>query len=166
VSLNSLANLAVQRDAGTPAKTAVAAEDENPATEAQNWTDVLTAAIPTEALALYTFLTGAIIATISAGEDERLTMRWIIYVAGFVIIAAYLFGSYHRAAGKRKRRLPLREFLSASIAFAAWGLVMPGSPLLADLSSEDDRAVWTAIIIVSGIVLLWLVGKPLQKPAK
>jgi hypothetical protein len=49
------------------------------------------------------------------------------------------------------------------VAFAAWGLVMPQSPLAAELSG-DNRVIWTAIITVVGVAVLGLLSRSLQKP--
>jgi hypothetical protein len=52
-----------------------------------------------------------------------------------------------------------------SVAFAARGLVMPESPLMADLGS-DDRAVWTFVITGAGVALVGVLGVSLKEPAK
>lgn len=69
-----------------------------------------------------------------------------------------------RAAGK-KRRFPWLETAAAAVAFAAWGLVMPASPLNAELSG-DDRVIWTVIITVLGVGVLGLLGVPLSQQVK
>jgi hypothetical protein len=168
MSLRSLATIAAERDGGTPTKTtrktAAANEQQGEAeTRKASPGDVLVAAIPTEVLALYTFATSAFVASVSTG-DARLGLRWGVYVAGFVAIAAYLVNSYRRSA-QTVRNVPVRELLTASVAFGAWGLVMPGSPLMAQLSSSNQQ-VWSVLITAAGIVLLWIVGSPLKDQAK
>jgi hypothetical protein len=169
VSLSTLSTVAVQRDAGPPRRTKpkpkTAAEAQ--ATEQQGYLNVLVSAIPTEPLALYTFLIGGIVATIDAGESQRLKLRWGIYAVMVIFIVAWLGASYlrGRAAKDRKRKFPVAETAAAVVAFASWGLVMPQSPLNAELSG-DDRVVWTLIITVAGTALLSLLGLPLKEQAK
>jgi protein-S-isoprenylcysteine O-methyltransferase Ste14 len=91
-------------------------------------------------------------------------MRWAIYFFFLVVIVVYLLTSYRRDAGsKKKRKSPLGEILAASVAFSAWGLVMPGSPLSAVLE-EDDLTVWTVIITVGGVFLVGVLAGSLKNP--
>ena len=169
MSLSTLSTLAIQRDKSVPRRTKRKPKnaDETQETEQQTYVNVLVSAIPTEPLALYTFLTAGIVATIETGENQRLTLRWIIYAAMIVFIAAWLGVTYLRGrqASEKKRRFPVAETTAAVIAFASWGLVMPESPLNAEISG-DDRIVWTLIITVAGVALLLLLGVPLKEKAK
>jgi hypothetical protein len=168
MSLSRLSAVAAQRDTGPPkrAKRKPKSAQETEETEEQGYLDLLVTAIPTEPLALYTFLIGGIVATIDAGEDQRLTMRWAIYAAMIAFIILWLCASYiRRPSSDKKRKLPFVETLSAVVAFGAWGLVMPESPLNAELHG-DDRTVWTLVITVAGVALLGLLSGSLKKPAK
>ena len=123
-------------------------------------------AIPTEPLALYTFVVAGIVATIDVGENQRLAMRWTIYGVMIVFIAAWLtIGYRHGRAEVRKRTFPVAETMAAVVAFAAWGLVMPESPLNAELAG-DDRAVWTLLITGAGAAVLAAIGQSLKGQAK
>jgi hypothetical protein len=167
VSLSTLSAIAAQRDAGAPRRSTPKPESaaEARATEERGYMNVLVSAIPTEPLALYTFLTAGIVATIDAGEDQRIGLRWGIYAAMIVFIVAWLGAAYLRGRAAAKRRFPIAETAAAVIAFASWGLVMPQSPLNAQLSG-DDRVVWTLIITVAGAGLLGLLGVPLKEKVK
>jgi bacteriorhodopsin len=125
--------------------------------------DVLVAAIPTEALALYTAAIAAIAGGVAA--TDRHGLRWAAYAFGFFAIFAYLVQSFRRSVPgpKRKRQFPGRELLAAWVAFAAWGLVMPGSGLMASLDSAN-QTLWAVLVTVIGVALLWLVGSPLKDP--
>ena len=152
MSVRALATLAVKRDAEAP--------------ETKTYADTLIHAIPTEVLALYTFVVTEIVGTISAGDDERLSLRWIVFAAGVAGTVAYLLISYVRARHTtRSRPFPGQELIAATVAFAAWGLVMPGSPLMSALSDDDSR-IWSAIITAAAVALLGLLGGNLAKPAK
>lgn len=142
-----------------------AAAGEAAKTEKQGYLDLLLAAIPTEPLALYTFLVAGIVATLNPGSDQRLTMRWIIFGVAAAFIVVWMVTAFLRLPGKQKRALPWAEVSSAVIAFAAWGLVMPESPLAAELSGSD-QTVWTFIIVASGVALLGLLTGSMKKPAK
>jgi hypothetical protein len=177
MSINALADIAVMRDETEPrrvvkrgrrgarraAEPAAAAVDATQLPQ-QSYTDALIAAIPTEVLGVYTFvLTGIIGNTDLVGHDQLLA-RWLLYVAGFVVIAATLIRTYATRRHTRKRRFPVAELVAAFIGFAAWGLVMPGSPLMAVLSQRHAQ-MWTAIIIGAGATLLYLATGRLTSPA-
>jgi hypothetical protein len=57
------------------------------------------------------------------------------------------------------------ETVAALVAFGAWGLVMPGSPLSAALSG-DDLTIWTGILTIGGAFVVTLLANPLQQAAK
>jgi hypothetical protein len=167
MSISRLSAVAVQRNTTSPrrAKKKPKSEQEAKATEQQGFVDLLVAAIPTEPLALYTFVVGGIVATIDSGEDERLALRWGIYGAMILFIALWLAFSYRsRTPESRKRPLPFAEIAAAVVAFAAWGLVMPESPLNAELSG-DDRVVWTLVITGAGAGVLSLITGKLKSAA-
>lgn len=167
MSLHSLTNLAVERDAGEPKRRVPArAGDDPPEDEKQSLTGALISAIPTEVLALYTFAVTEIVGTISANEDKRLTMRWYVYAGGAIAVALWLVVGYaRRRHATRKRAFPGAEIATATVAFAAWGLVMPGSPLVSSLSADNAR-IWSGIITVVGVFAVGLVGGSLASQAK
>jgi hypothetical protein len=168
MSLSTLTKIATQRDSAAPRTTKKKpGPGSEVGTEERGYLSSLVAAIPTEPLALYTFLVATIVATIGPGDDERLFLRWAIYATTIVLIALWLGASYLRNAdsGKDKRKFPWVETASAVVAFAAWGLAMPESPLSAELSG-DNRTIWTAIITAAGVVVLGMLGKPLKEKVK
>ena len=112
MSMSTLSAVAIQRDKGKPqrVKGKPETEAETKETEASGYFDLLVSAIPTEPLALYTFLIAGIVATIDTGEDQRLTMRWIIYAAMVLFIVLWLAASYiRRPKADRKRILSVRR---------------------------------------------------------
>jgi hypothetical protein len=152
----TLTKIAVQRESGAPKTTKRKSAAGEAATEERGYLSSLVAAIPTEPLALYTFLVATIVSTIEANGDQRLFMRWAIYAVTIVVIALWLGASFLRNRDKKKekkRRFPWVETAAAVVAFAAWGLAMPESPLNAELSG-DNRTIWTAIITAAGVVVL------------
>jgi hypothetical protein len=166
MSMRSLTTIALQRDQGGPRRAQPKPKDKNESekTVGSGLGDVLVDAIPTEPLALYTALIGTVVATIGIGDDDRLPLRWALYAAGVVVVAAWIISAYYRSEGK-KRRLPVAELFAAVVAFGAWGLVMPQSPLSAELSG-DDLTIWTAIITTAAVVLLGLAGRSLSDAVK
>lgn len=166
MSITRLNAVAVQRERGGARRVMREAKtpEDTAKTESQGYLDLLITAIPTEPLALYTFLVAGIVATIDGEDDARLGMRWCIYGVTIAFIVLWLMVSYLRQPkAERKRKLPIAEILAASVAFAAWGLVMPESPLYAELSG-DDRTIWTLIITAAGVALLGLITGSLKKP--
>jgi type IV secretory pathway VirB2 component (pilin) len=165
MSINSLSSLAVQREAIVPRKAKKKAGADEAETVPQTWTDVIVSAIPSEPLALYTTIIGIIIATITVAGDNRFWLRWILYVVGIVAVVIWLSAEYYRKRTVKKRHFPIVEAAAASIAFAGWGLVMPGNPLALSLS-KDNRIIWTALITAATVFLLGLLGIPLKDKAK
>jgi hypothetical protein len=150
MSANSLGQLAFDRDHTPPG--------ENVGTA----TEVLVASIPTEALAAYTSLVGAVFAAGIANAYQP--FRWTAYVL-FVTLAilAPLAGFRHRvgpSAGIEHRRIPVLECLAAGLAAAAWGLVMPGSPLSTVLHG-NGLVFATTSIVLGTTSLLALLAQPL-----
>jgi hypothetical protein len=99
------------------------------------------------------------------GADKHLLLRWALYAASFAAILAWLAAAYLRAMSTRKRKLPWAETAAALIAFAAWGLVMPGSPL-AEALSTSNRNIWYPIIVTTSLLVLGLFGTPLQRKVR
>jgi hypothetical protein len=167
MSVRALNEIAAQREHGGARriKGRPASAEATKEVERQGYLDLLVGAIPTEPLALYTFLVAGIVATIDPGTDQRLTMRWIIFGAAIAFIVAWMITAFMRLPGDQKRTLPWAEVSSAVVAFAAWGLVMPESPLGAMLSA-DNQTVWTFIIIASGVALLGLLTGSMKKPVE
>lgn len=115
--------------------------------------DALVAIIPSETLVFYTPIVTAIVAQLlkdSHHPDRYMGLRWSIYAAGIVISMLLI------ARGRLSNRLsrwPLAEMLAAGFAFAAWALVIPESPLLAETKDSLDAVI---VLIISGgsVVLL------------
>ena len=143
MSAKSLAQLATDRDMKPPGDSVV--EDSS---------DVLVAAVPSEALAAYTALIGIVLAA-NIGTAYG-PFRWSAYgafVALAVLAPIVLFK--HRTAGsdKESRTLPILECLTAAVAAAAWGLVMPGSPLTMILKGNASVFATTAILVGAAAVI-------------
>jgi hypothetical protein len=157
-----LGNLAAAREGVQPEPGANAAAGPLPDQQAA-FGDALVAAIPTEALAVYTGMLAAIVGNADGGESDGL--RWGAYAFGFVAILAYLLQAYRTKIPPphRKRKFPGSELLAAWLAFATWGLVVPGSGLM-DSLSKGDQTMWAALITFIGGVLLVLVGFQIKKP--
>ncbi len=119
MSAKSLAKLAADRDTTPPGQSVV-----------KDSTDVLVAAVPTEALAAYTAVIGVVLAA-NIGSAYA-PFRWCAYAA-FIALAVLaplsLFQQRSTASTMESRKLPIPECLTAGTAAAAWGLVMPGNPL-------------------------------------
>jgi hypothetical protein len=152
MSVRSLTALAVERDEEQPPQT--------------GFTDVLISAIPSEVLGLYTFVVTAIVGTITSdSDDKQLSLRWVVFGAGVLGTVVYLVVGYLQARGDdRRRRFPGHELIAAVVAFSAWGLVMPGSPLTASLS-DDAARIWSAIITAGGVFGLFLLRGSLTSRA-
>lgn len=166
MSIRSLTSIALQRDEEPPKKLQRAPGGTQPPQQVpQGWSDVLIAAIPTEVLAVYTTIVGVVVGTIQTGDDDLLLLRWLLYGVFAGLVAFWLVAAYRRQRASKARRFPVAETFAAVTAFAAWGLVMPGSPLSVSLDT-DWRAIWTAIITGGAVLVLGMLGTPLKDKVK
>jgi hypothetical protein len=171
MSIRSLTTLAVARDIA-PRSAAVAGGSAGVGggTQKQTAIDALTSAIPTEPLAAYTGFVSILAALKHSGSYPYLPLRWWAYAAFLLVVAVSIQISYRAKVSKpepvgatdRKRVIPLPEILSALIAAAAWGLIMPGSALQSRLTG-DTATVVTACIAFGGAALLALMSPTLTK---
>jgi hypothetical protein len=161
MSLMSLAEVAVERDSVARNGDGQGGDDQSGLASA---TAMLVHTVPTEVLAPYTALIAVIIATIGTSQDHYESLRWWLYgvTTGLVIIT--LLVAFLRASPGGGRRFPLTEITTATIAFAAWGLVMPGSPLSLDVSGSA-LTISTATIAIAGAFLITLISPTLAKPS-
>lgn len=151
MSARSLAQLAVDRDVSHPGISVVS-----------NSTDVLVAAVPSEALAAYTAVIGVVLASdIGSGYGP---FRWSAFGA-FVALAMLAPGVFFRnrasESERNTRHAPYFECITAGVAAAAWGLVMPGSPL-AMIFTGNALVFATTAILVSGATVVGLATQPLR----
>jgi hypothetical protein len=135
----------------------------------QQFVDVLTSAIPSEPLAAYTALVGIVVGVVDVMHPRNyLSFRWGAFAAFLVLTVLAIAVSYVRRARsdgvteENKRTFPWAEAAAALIAGAAWGLVMPGSPLNVQLGGTV-RTITAASITVGAAALLSLVFAPQLK---
>jgi uncharacterized membrane protein len=138
-----------------------------PAQPPKGTTD-LASIIPTDVLAFYTGALALLIGSLGENpeSDDYLPLRWWLYGGGIAatfiaILISYKTGDPNRAANN-KRKWPLLEMFFAAIAFAFWGLVIPGSPLYV-LQSTPTLAITTGILAAVGAFLVKVVFEPLLK---
>jgi hypothetical protein len=183
MSVRQLATFAVARDKGQPTnakRKAISGPNRaqvstgNAPVTAAGAGDALVAAIPTEPLGLYTGLTSGITALFATNKElssQYLPLRWWIFGVSTLVVALWIVGSYvaqrdPTAGGPGSRRLPVPEVITASAAFAAWALVMPGSPLRAELSGTSATVV-TLCLTFGGATFVYLLAQMgLTKPSK
>ena len=142
VSAKSLAQLAADRDA-TPSGQSVVKDS----------TDVLVAAVPTEALAAYTAVIGVVLAA-NIGPAYG-PFRWSAYgtFIALAMLAPLVLFRHRTAATSGGRPLPILECLTAGVAAAAWGLVMPGSPLIMIFKGNALVFATTAILVGTAAII-------------
>jgi hypothetical protein len=169
MSMAAMIGTMAQREADGPPKRAKKDpknKADAEASEAQSYLGLLVNAIPTELLALYTFVLAAIVATIDGKDDPLETLRWFLFGVTVAIIGAWLVAAYfRRPKSERKRKFPIAEVSAAMVAFAAWGLAMPESPLGIKYSG-DDLTVRTVLITAAGVLLLGFITGSMKKPVK
>ena len=138
MSIKSISVVETQRDTGTPQDKV--GDANKPKSEA------LVDAIPTEILAPYTAILAVIVANADAGEWE--VGRWVLYVIAAAIIPIAVWWLWRRdKSAVATRRVPVAGMFGATIAFGAWGLVMPGAPLTYSIDDKGSLTIWTFIIV-------------------
>ena len=176
MSILSLAELAVARDrtdAGAKVLARPAGGARTPAEPAQplpapeqTTADSLTSAIPTETLAVYTGVVGIFTAAANPGVvDGYLPFRWWAFGAFVALTLFAVWAAYHgkrRDGSGRKSSFPALEAATATIAAAVWGLVMPGSPLLLELSGTV-RTITVSTLTLTGSALVAALSTYLTK---
>jgi hypothetical protein len=167
MSIRSLTDLSVKRDATEPGRPVVST---SPGRTAERLQDAVISAIPVEVLALYTALTGGTLALLIRDDPQAyLPYRWALL--GFAVlltpVAVYRISQSKYDAAKddagmpESHAVPAWEMASATFAAAAWFLAAPGSPLLAMLSGAVGSLTSGAIVIGAATVLWTVFGKPL-----
>jgi len=137
MSAKSLAKLAADRDKAPPGQSVV-----------EDSTDVLVAAVPTEALTAYTAVVGVVLAAnIGAGYGPFRWSAYAAFIALAVLAPLMLFKHSTAASSMEVRKLPIPECLTAGVAAAAWGLVMPGNPLATVINGKALVFVTTTILV-------------------
>jgi hypothetical protein len=135
MSIRSLGELALRRR--VPAAAAGAAASA-PAEPAASGLSALEAALPADVIALYTAIIAGCEGVLADDpEDTYLAFRVVVYLIGFVCTAYAASRIVKPAMGSgwiAALRSP--EVQTAVLAFAAWGLVLPGSFLYVWLSSS------------------------------
>lgn len=151
MSARSLAQLAVDRDVSRPGDSVAGTS-----------TDVLVAAVPSEALAAYTAVIGVVLASdIGSGYGPFRWSAFGVFVALAVLAPVVFFRNRASESERNTRHAPYFECVTAGVAAAAWGLVMPGSPL-AMVFKGNALIFATTAILVGGATVVGLATQPLR----
>lgn len=178
--MSSLIDLAVTRGEGEPEKRRRYRKKNAPdeaAAEAPAGLGTLVSAIPVELITLYTTFVAATItrATPSAAFLERfkkehgtayaydqtrdlIGLRWLVYGALCLTVVGIVYQGWAKRRNRvqDKRNAPVTEAAAGLIAFATWGLVMPGGLLAAYVESRDLAVVTLGIITIVAAGMLAL----------
>lgn len=123
--------------------------------------EILVAAIPGEVLAPYTALVGIIASTVDETEKggQWLPLRWWVFAAGAVLVLVWFAMVYRsQRPSKARRRQAFYGAGAGLVAFGAWGLVMPGSPLGERLTGAT-LTITLACISIGGAVVVSFLAK-------
>ncbi|MEY2449617.1 MAG: hypothetical protein QOH79_3093 [Acidimicrobiaceae bacterium] len=185
MSLNAMVDLAVARERGVPKRQGRFRTESDPAADADPEADaspvskvgsVLVAAIPAEALALYTafvtatksrFVPSAEVApTLKTAQlSDLASLRWFVFGAVLVGMIGYIFSGWRGSPAARRRKVPFAETLSAVVAFVAWAMAMPDGMVGLFVKSTDVEVVSLGVATAAAALLLG-VSAPLRKQAK
>lgn len=154
MSIRGISVVETQRDVDTPSSRRGDAD--------KTRSEALVEAIPTEVLGPYTALVALFIAEYEPGDWTEIG-RWILYVIGLLLVPIAVFFLWKRdKAAATNRRVPVAGIVAATLAFGAWGLVMPGGPLTYTIDDARTLSVVTgsvSIVIPAIIAMLPLTRK-------
>lgn len=175
MSVRSLGTLAAVRDVKAPKKGDMGkgkarTDDTPPPDNAKTPTllDLLVTLVPTELVAPYTLTVGVIVGLIdkpttkNPKPDDFAEGRVLLFIALLVLTAAYIY--IDKRSKESRKRLPLPEIIGGVVAAAAWGLVMPMSPLETILDGKQP-AVAAAVIAFVALGINAVIAKALKRPA-
>lgn len=99
-------------------------------------------------------------------STDWLTLRWGVLILGAVVVVALVVQAA-RGGNKpgKTRSKPIAEAATALLAFLAWALATPGTPLATHYVADDMTIVSGTIVGVSALLLLALGKGVLTKPA-
>jgi hypothetical protein len=128
-----------------------------PANATTNFSHLIVAQIPTEALLAYTTL----LALLTVSKDGYHVARWAIYLVSLPICGAVVFASYLRQRTYRtsrtrsKARLPVPwlSITTTVIAMGVYGLTVPGSPLQYTMSGTGFAITSGCLSVAGGLVM-------------
>jgi hypothetical protein len=126
--------------------------------------EALVDVIPTELLAPYTGILAVIVANAATGTWE--TGRWVLFGVTTVLVPIAVFVLWRGDSTNPERKTPLAGMVGATLAFGAWGLVMPGGPLTYVITDGPTLAIWTTIVVtvVTAIIGFLPLNKQVKQP--
>ena len=145
MSVRSIQRLAVHRRPATTESKGAPAEQVPSAAS-------LEAAVPTEIVVFYTTVIAACEAVLSDSDKTLTTFRFWLFVATLLLTMIVSAGMVRHATTSATEVLGSAEWWTATVAFATWGLVVPGSFLYSSL--DRDQLVVTVATITAGAGLL------------
>jgi hypothetical protein len=156
VSIRSLAVVETERDVKEPLS--------RDGGQSKGKPEALVEAIPTEVLGPYTAIVAVMVAN-SKPDDWTELGRWILYGVGLALVplAVYLLWRRGRSA-QATRSVPVAGLVGSTLAFAAWGLIMPGGPLTYSISDGATLATVTSIVTI--VVTAIIASLPLTRQTK
>ena len=169
MSIRSITDLAVERDATKHLEPVAAGTGRRrgsagAAAGHETLGDVVLSAVPTEIVGLYTAAVALVQPLIQGSAGSYLPLRWSLFAVFLVLTPVSVCAIYlrKRASTSERRRFPGAELLSSTVAFAAWGLVLPGSALSAQVAPHLLAVVLGLITIGAAFFLSVISGRPLQ----
>jgi hypothetical protein len=159
MSLRSIGPLAQQRRAsltpeGAGLGAAAALTPEAAAAATGSFVKSLEAAISTEVVALYTAIIAGCQSVLNKDPHATyLTFRLIIYLVALLCTVVIAFRAVRAVAGRVRQTALSPELLTATLAFAAWGLLLPGSFLYVWLGSPLLSVVVSTVTAATAFLL-------------
>lgn len=125
-----------------------------------NIVNQVTRFFPTEAITLYVAYL-AILGALTAPAGERLcqlsyTSRWAGVAVGALFNALLALGLTYGKAGQSQQPFcwPIFEMLTAPVAFVAWALALPDTPLLDICGYNTAIGAFLVLLVTIGLALI------------
>ena len=119
----------------------------------------LTRYIPTEAIGVYTAVLPFLVKDGQPLTGQDFTTRWILAAAVALLAVFYAVGVYRKELAKRNQAFhwPPKRTITVLVAFAAWVMVIPGSPFqqFSWYSPALGGAIGFFAVGVLGAISLW-----------
>jgi len=157
MSVRSIRGLAEQRRGGPDAAAA-------PGTGSGGSASSLESAVPTEIVVFYTTVIAACESVLRDSEDAMTPFRFWLFVGTLLLTVLVSGRMVWHAAGTAMKSVSSAEWWTATVAFTAWGLVVPGSFLYTWLDRDQLVVTIATVTAGAGLLLGASLGPNLNRP--
>lgn len=111
----------------------------------------------------------AALAKLTQESGDWLALRWGVIILTTVVVAVLVAQAArggNQPSTTKVRTVPVPEALASVLAFLAWAMAAPGTPLAHHYTADDMTVVTSTIVGVAALLLLALGKGVLSKPSR